>query len=159
MSSFRDDYKAQKEVLRMETQALFPYLIEVTIGDEVKRFANSDLDIVFENNTYKASYFKLSPPERTQTGIKDASITISSLDLQWIKIIRETHEQSSIRFVACIVYADNETYVEPIDDITFKLTNVNWDDTTIKWTMKYDNLLNINMPCVKFTSDICQGLF
>lgn len=153
------DNKAQQEILRMETQALFPYLIEVTIGNEVLRYANTDDNIIFDDNEYIASYFKISPPERTKDSIKDASITISALDGEWIARIRQMNERAKIRFVACIIYDKNERVIEPIDDITFMLTNASWNDTTIQWTMKFDDLLDIRMPCAKFDENICPALF
>lgn len=159
MANLKNDYKAQQEILRMETQAMFPYLIEVTVGNEVLRYVNADEDVTFEGSKFTASYFKLSPPERTQTGIKDASITISAIDGEWIARIRQVQTRSTIRFIAVIMYENGTQVVEPIDDITFKLTNASWNDTTIQWTMKFDDLLDVNMPCVKFSEDVCPALY
>lgn len=154
------DNKAQQEILRMETQALFPYLIEVTIGNEIYRYANTDSNLFFEGYTYTASYFKLTPPERTKDSIKDATITISAIDGEWIAKIRSTQTRSTIRFIACIQYdKNNNQIIERIDEIEFKLTNVSWNDSTIQWTMKFDDLLDIRMPCAKFDEDICPALF
>lgn len=157
---FKTDIKAKTEILRMETRALFPYLIEITVDNEVFRYVNLDEDVTFENHIFTASFFKITPPERTQSSIKDASITISAIDGEWIYKIRNTNNQAKIRFVGCIIYEENnERYIDKIDDVTLKLTEASWNDTTITWKMQYDNLLNVNYPFVRLTNEIAPGLF
>ena len=150
----------------METQAMFPYLIEITtpetddIPSQIFRYANTDTDIVFENNTYEASYFKLTPPEVSDTAVKDATITISAVDETWIEKIRTYQDRSRIRFVAIIKYDESgHQYQEPINDIDMVLTNASWNDTTIQWTMKFDDWMEINMPVGKFNEFTCPALY
>lgn len=155
----------QQQVVRMETQAKFPYLIEITTPDgEVYRYANSDEDIEYEengvSNTYESAYFKVTPPEKTTTGFKDARLTISAIDQFWIEKIRSTNKRSKIRFLAVIVYEENgDKYVEPTEDVTMTLTNATWNETAIEWTMKYDDSMDILMPCTKMTASTYPALF
>lgn len=161
--------KAQLEMVRMQTRAKFPYLIKITTPDnQIFRYANSVNNIEFEYETYEASYFKLEPPEQTENGIKDARITISSIDQVWIEKIRKYQDRSLIRFVAVIQRDEQEIsgithkvieYVEKLDDITFKLTNATWNETTIQWTMKFDDFMEIKMPCQKLTQFIAPALY
>lgn len=163
---------SQKKIVRMETQAMFPYLVEIThVLDEknedgtthkenVYRYANSGENIEFEGNVYQASYFKISPPQKSESEIKDATITISAVDQIWINKIRGSNQRSRIRFIAVIQYDENgRTFVEPLDDITFTLTDASWDESTIQWTMKHDVNSDIKMPCQKLTQSICPALF
>ena len=145
----------------METQAMFPYLIEITTPDEqVYRYCNCDEDISFEGHTFEASYFKLTPPEITETAIKDATITMSAMDELWIERIRTYHERSKIRFVAMIKYDENNPpYSEVINDITMILTNATWNTSTIQWTMKFDDWMEINMPVTKINEFTCPALY
>ena len=151
---------AKQQMLRMETYAKFPYLLEITTPDgSVFRYANSDNDISFGGETYEAAFFKLTPPERTSDGIKDATITISVLDQFWIGKIREYQERSRIRFIAVIEYDDGSHAIEKIDDVSFKLTNASWTETTVQWTMQFDDWMDINFPMVTCSSFICPGVF
>lgn len=155
---------AKQQMLRMETQAMFPYLVEITVPNdtenEIYRYANTSEDVIFEDNTYTASCFKITPPEKTESTIKDAKITISAIDNFWIEKIRETSTRCSIRFVAIIQYEkDNSKYIEKIDDINFMLTNASWTESTIEWTMKFDDRLDVKVPCQKLSSFICPALF
>ena len=153
------------KLTQSEIQASFPYLIEVwkssdTEKEDVLRYVNSTEDKEFEGHTFTAAYFKLTPPEKTEAGIKDARITISSIDQSWIERIREADERYKIRFIAVIVYDDDgNEFIEALDDITFVLTNATWNETSIQWTMKFDEGLEINMPCQKMTQFICPALF
>lgn len=153
---------AQQQMVRMETQALFPYLIEITTPDgNIYRYANSDNDITFENHVFSACFFKLTPPERTDEGIKDAKITISSIDQLWIERIRQYKDRATIRFIAVIQYTNgnNVESIEDIDDLEFKLTKATWNESTIQWTMKFDDWMDIMFPCTKLTAQVCPALF
>jgi len=155
----------QQQIVRMETRAKFPYLIEITDPEgNIYRYANSDTDIEYEENgvtnTFTAGYFKITPPEKTQTGFKDAKLTISALDQVWIEKIRSTQKRSTVRFLAVIMYEeDGNKYAEPTEDVTMSLTNATWNDTTIEWNMKFDDSLDLLIPCNKATSFTYPGLF
>lgn len=155
----------QSKLVKTEIQASFPYLIEIwkssdTDKSDVMRYVNSLEDKTFEGNTFTAGYFKVSPPEKTDSGIKDAKITMSAVDQTWIVKIREADERYRIRFVAAIDYEDDGTeYIEKLDDITFTLTSATWNETTIEWTMKFDEWQDIKVPCQKLSQFICPGLF
>lgn len=159
--------KAKNEIMKMETYAKFPYLIEVTRyytedeldKTEVLRYANCDEDITFEGNIFKASYFEITPPEKTTQEISDAKLTYSAIDQEWITKIRQTEKRAKIRFLAVIQYNDqNVESIEPIDDIIFDLTQAQWNETTIQWNMEFDNLLDVNLPCEELTSLNCPQL-
>lgn len=155
----------QSKLVKSEIQASFPYLIEIwkssdTEKTDVMRYVNSLEDKTFENNTFTAGYFKVSPPQKTDSGIKDAKITISAIDQTWIVKIRETNERYKIRFVAVIDYEDDGTeYIEALDDITFTLTSASWTESTIEWTMKFDEWQDIKVPCQKLSQFVCPALF
>lgn len=156
--------KAQKEMLKMETYAKFPFLIEITrFSDnddiEIYRYVNADKDVEFDGNVYNACYFVISPPEKTTESFSDAKLTLSALDYEWIEKIRTTKRRAKIRFVASIVYEENNIeHIEPIEDEEFMLTNVNWQDDTIQWTMKFDENMDIKFPLEIVDIRICPAL-
>lgn len=143
--------------------ASFPFLIEVWKPSDptnVERYVNATEDKVFEEHTFVASSFRVTPPEKTENGIKDANITISTIDQTWIEKVRTANERYKIRFLAVVNYEEDETeYIEKLDDITFTLTNATWQETTIQFTMKFDEGMDVNMPCQKLDQFVCPALF
>jgi len=157
---------AKQQMIRMETQAKFPYLIEIThytsktdTTGTIYRYANSDKDITYEENTYTASCFSINPPEKRTDTITDATLTISAIDQEWIYKIRQTQKRAKIRFIAIIQYEnDNVESIEAIDDIDFDLSKANWNDTSITWTMEFDTLADIQIPCETVDERLCPAL-
>ena len=152
---------------RQEIQAKFPYLIEVTYNkndgtSEVLRYANTDEDVVYNDNgtekTFTAGFFRLSLPEKTTSGFTDASITISAIDQEWVNKIRSSNKRSTIRFIATIEHYENGTTIEPIEDMEFTLTNATVSETTIQWTMKFDDKFDIQVPYDECNDRVCPAL-
>lgn len=145
--------KAKQLAVRMETYAKFPYLIEITFWDKndnkiVERYANCEEDITFEDYVYKASFFKIKPPSRSNSEISDGTLTYSTIDQSWIQKIRDCKHRAKIRFLACIIYNEdnNVSMVEKIDDMKFTLTKCVWNERTVRWTMMFDDRMNLIIP-------------
>lgn len=153
----------QNLLVQNDVPASFPFLIEIWKPSEpsnIERYVNASDDKEFEEHTFTASYFTVQPPEKTESGVKDATITLSTIDQTWIEKVRTTQERYKIRFVAVIDYDDDGTEsIEALDDITFTLTNATWAETTIQFTMKFDEGMNINVPCQKLDQFIAPALF
>ena len=155
--------KIQNLLVQNDVPASFPYLIEVWKPSDpthIERYVNASVDKEFEGNTFTASYFTIQPPEKTESGIKDATITISTIDQTWIEKVRGTQERYKCRFVAVIDYDDDGTEtIEALDDITFTLVNATWAETTLQFTMKFDEGMSINVPCQKLDQFVAPALF
>lgn len=153
----------QNLLVQNDVPASFPYLIEVWLPSDptnIERYVNASEDKVFEGHTFTASYFSVQPPEKTETGIKDATITISTVDQTWIEKVRSTQERYKIRFVAVVDYDDDGTEeIVSLDDITFNLINATWQETTIQFTMKFDEGMNVNIPCQRLDQFVAPALF
>ena len=165
------DRKAKLLMEKMEVQAKFPYLIEITYRHqddttEVLRYANTDEDINFTEiingvavtHTFTAGFFKLNLPERTSSGMADAIIYISAIDQTWIEKIRSSDKRSTIRFVGAIDYYDGQRKVEPIEDMEFTLTNADANELTIQWSMKFDVLADVKVPYDVCDDRVCPAL-
>ena len=141
--------KGKSKLLGMTTEALTPYLIEVTNPDlGTFRYTNLDSSVEFEGHTFTPAFFELSPPEKTDGQVGNAKITISAVDQEWIVRIRTTRKKSSLRMISCVVYEDaGNVTVEPVDEIPFALTLVDWDEVSISWDMEFDDVMQINIPC------------
>lgn len=151
-------------LVQTNVPASFPYLIEIWKSSDIQkenieRYVNASEDKVFEGNTFQAASFKINPPEKTESGIKDAQITISTIDQTWIEKVRTTNERYKIRFVAVIDYENGSEYIEKLEDITFLLTSATWQETTLQFTMKFDEGMGINVPCQKLDQFVCPALF
>ena len=155
----------QNMVVSSNVPASFPFLIEIWKSSDiqkehVERYVNASNDKVFEEHTFTASYFVVQPPERTESGIKDAQIKISTVDETWIEKVRTTNERYKIRFIAVIDYDESGTeHIDKIDDVTFVLTNASWDEKVLQFTMKFDEGMNVNVPCQKLDQFVCPALF
>lgn len=138
----------KKKILAMDTKAETPYLIEI-VNDDLGtfRYVNAKSDVVYEGNTYTAGYFRLDPPDKNESSIGNATLTMSAIDQSWIEKIRSTQKRSTLRFIAVIMYDENgDSVIEPLEDITMTLTSATWDDTTIQWTMIFDETMDIMVP-------------
>lgn len=142
--------KAKREMLRLRSSASFPYLIEINhpvYG--VFRYVNmtGKKGIEFEGNVYTPAQFHVEPPSQNQDGYSDATLTMASVDQEWIIKIRETNQRATVRFVAVIHMVDGEQhFVEPAEDLLFELTSVSWNRTTISWKMGFVDPLDMNVP-------------
>lgn len=150
------DNKAKQEMLRMETYAKFPYLIEISHSEYgTFRYANCTEDITYNGNVYSSAWFEVTPPERKDNSIGDSKLIISSIDQFWINKIRDTDIRAHLKFIASIQYTNNmqvET-VEAIDVLDFELKKADWDgEFSISWNMTFDDGMGIVIPCDKATS-------
>lgn len=161
----------QNLLVQNDVPASFPFLIEIwkpSDPSNIERYVNAsedkefteEVDGVDETHTFTASYFTVQPPEKNESGVKDATITLSTIDQTWIERVRTTQERYKIRFVAVIDYDESGTEtIEPLDDITFTLTNATWAESTIQFTMKFDEGMSINVPCQKLDQFVAPALF
>lgn len=153
--------KAKSEMLKMETRAKFPYLIEIQAANgNIYRYANTDEDVTFDENVYSACFFTITPPSIEESSIGNGTISFSSIDQLAINIIRSQSEHLKIRFVGAIVYnnkADIET-IEAVEDSEFKLSNVTWDELKVSGTLVFDDWMDIKIPCDVSNSQNCPAL-
>lgn len=158
--------KAKQQILRQRMHAMFPYLIKIhfdSLGDFY--YANTDEDLLYNEKLYTACTFSVKPPDKTESKIGDGSISFSSIynNSEWIKKIRKIprKEQGSVDIVASIIYSADEVIdgIEPIYDSEFVITDVNWDDKdSISITLKFDDGMDIVMPCDIMDEIICPGI-
>jgi hypothetical protein len=152
--------KAEQLIARQQTYAKFPFLIEITHETfGIFRYANSDEDITYEGETYKAAYFTIAPPDKDGGKIGDGQLSISAVDQFWIEKIRTTQIAAKIRFIAAIDYDDGTVSgVEPIEEMDFTLRSVGWNEDVITWAMIFDENMSILVPCDKATALKCPGV-
>ena len=162
--------KAQQQILRQRMHAMFPYLLKITFPSfGTFRYSNTDDDIYYEeddNVTYKytACTFSINPPEKTESKIGDGRLNFSSIynNHGWIKKIRTCPygEIGKVEVVGAIIYTAGQTVdgIEAIYDTEFMLSNASWSDDGISWDMKFDDGMDVVMPCDELDEIICPGV-
>lgn len=143
--------KAKREILRSSTSAFFPYLIEITHEDYgTFRYANTTVSdtIMFEGEAYSPASFSIDPPSQTNTGISNATLTMSAVDQEWIVKIRSTDKKASARLIeaVCMFNDDGEIEVESAESLPFTLAKASWDGVKITWDMEFDDVMGIQVP-------------
>lgn len=142
--------KAKKEILRTSTTSFFPYLLEIYHPNYgTFRYANTSgiEGVTFEGNFYQSASFDIQPPEHTNTGVSNASLTLSAIDQEWIIKIRETHTKATAKLIEAIcIIGENGIEVESAESISFSLTQVQWNDLQITWTLVFDDSMDISVP-------------
>ena len=143
---------AKQKMIRMESMAKYPYLIKITYEDEenvlhTERYVNADEEKTFENEIYQPAFFTVQPPSRDNSTISDGKLVLSTVDQTWIAKVRNAPNRMKCQFVACIEYRDDNTnYIEDIEKITFTLIKASWDESTLSFTMMFDDRLNLLVP-------------
>jgi len=154
---------AKQQMLRQQMHAMFPYFIKIEHEDYgTFYYVNADEDIEYDNQTYMAVTFSIQPPDKSESKIGDAKLTFSAIynNREWVKKIRDTVKRGKITLTGMIVYSAENVVdgIEPIYDTEFTLTDVSWDESTLSWTMKFDEGMDIVMPCDTLDEIICPGV-
>ena len=154
--------KAQAEMLRLETRAKFPYLVDIMYNDGTVayRLCNADEDITFDGNVYTGSVFSLVAPDIKENSIGNGSVSFSAIDQTAIELVRGQSKRLRIRFVGVIQYNDDDSIetVEALEDTEYFLKNVSWDDEKISGTLVFDEFMDVNIPCHVSNSCNTPGL-
>lgn len=142
--------KAKAELLKMQTQAKFPFLIKIVHEDlGTFRYANCDETITYDSEEYLPALFSIDRGARQEGSISNAQLTLSAVDQEWIVKIRSTQKRAKLYFVASIV---NGNEVEPMAEEEYGLKIVNWDELSISWEMIFDETMDILIPSDVATS-------
>ena len=160
---------AEKEILKRECYALFPYLITITdtTTEEVFNYVNmdSDLDVEVDGETvtFEGKAFSVEPGKKSEDDIGDGSLTIYDVATEWIPRIRNKSLEHiyEIEFKSMIKYMDNGSWeLEILSNENYTLKDFSWSDNgAIKCTMVFDENMDINMPIDTLDSLICPALF
>lgn len=143
--------RAKREILRTSTPAFFPYLVEITHEDYgVFRYANISCaeSLTYNGHEFAAAAFTVEPPSQTNTGLSNATLTLSAVDQEWIIKIRETDKKAkAVLIEAVCMYNDDGTIeVEGASSVPFTLAKASWDGVKITWDMEFDDVMGLQVP-------------
>lgn len=161
--------RTEREMMKADCQAMFPYLIAITDRDtgEVYRYSNTDFDIEAEadgeTQVFEGKAFSVVPSEKNDNKIGNGSLTIYDAATEWIPRIRSKSisNRYALEFVSAIRYmADGGWKLEKLENECYTLSNFSWsDDGAISCTMVYDEDMEILMPVDKLDSVNCPAVF
>jgi hypothetical protein len=152
-----------EQIFKLMTTAMFPALIKFTYTEDGitkhLRLVNNTVDMVYDGETYIAASFKYNPPKNSDRKMGNGTLSISCIDQSMIVLIRSLKARATAKVTAAFYYdEDNHLYFEPIDEWTFKLSTVSWNESVAQWTMLYDDRMDIQFPSVKMNSLLCPGI-
>lgn len=151
--------KAKAELLRMQTQAKFPYLIKIEHEDlGTFCYANCDETITYDGNDYEPAFFTIERGSRSEGSISNATLSFSAVDQEWIVKIRSTQKRAKLYFVASIVHG-TPLQVEPMEVEEYTLKLANWDELMISWEMIFDESMDLLIPSDIATSSKNPGVW
>lgn len=143
---------AQQKIVRTNTDASFPYFIDIYYKDKQsvlheEHYVNADEAKVYNGVTYQPMYFSVTPPSMDNTSVTDGKLTMSDIDNGFIEKIRNTQERIKCVFVAGIDYdEDGSEVIEEIETMTFFLVKAQWNESELSFSMLYDDRMNLNVP-------------
>jgi len=153
--------KLQKILAAQRTSAMFPCLIKITHPNYAAMyFANSSMNIIYNNNIYNSASFSIDPPEREGAKIGSATLTMSAVDQFWIQRIREINTPAKLQFIASIIFdeANGSTGIEPLEENDFTCRAANWNELSITWDLVFDerqkNIIT-SMRCIPLNVPGC----
>lgn len=157
--------KAKQQILRQRMRAMFPYFIKITNEDfGTFRYVNADNNMSWGGEEYTACTFSIQPPDKTESKIGDGTLNFSAIynNSEWVRKIRSTIKRGTLEIKAAIIYTDGNIVngIEPIYDSEYTLMDASWDDKSeeIKWTFRFDDGMDIVMPCDVMDELICPGV-
>jgi len=151
--------KVQKLLAEQRKFAEFPFLIKVSHETDLEfpmYFVNASEDVTYKGIIYHAASFSIDPPDRDGSKIGDATLTLSTVDQEWIVRIRRNQKPAKLEFVAVIIYDDTQTgieCIEPLEDMSFTLRAASFNEIAVTWTMVFDENMAINVP-----ADTCNAM-
>ena len=143
---------AKRKIVRTETDASFPFLIQLNYIDSnglpvTERYVNADEQKTFENEVYEPACFSVIPPSSDNTSVSDGKLTFSVIDNNFIQKVRDTQKRMTCVFVAVINYQDGaQEVIEEIETMAFTLIKASWNESEISFTMLYDDRMNLRVP-------------
>ena len=143
---------AKQKLTRTETDASFPYLIEITYTDKqgtvhTEHYVNADEAKEYDNETYYPISFSVTPPSMDNTSVTDGKLSISNIDNNFIEKVRDTQERMKCVFVAVIDYdSSGSEVIEEMETMSFILVKASWNESELSFSMLFDDRMNIMCP-------------
>jgi hypothetical protein len=111
--------------------------------------------LVYNGETYKPATFMFAFPEASTDSVGLAKLSLGSVDLHLINIIRNLTTPLQVRVVA--EYYEDGNFSN-LDGLNFELINVAWDALVISGDLSFKSLLDMDFPSGEFSSLTTPGV-
>lgn len=148
---------ATESINAEQSDEVWLILLEITHPSLVTpiRVVNNTQNIVSNGNTYLASAFTLSLPDDVQ-GLSYVQLEIDNVDRLIVDTIRALATPPSVSL--SVILADTPDSVE-FGPHQMTVSDVDYDASTVKGTLIYEDLLNEPFPGRSFDKANYPGLF
>lgn len=137
--------KAAQQMVRLNSSAYFPILLQIVStafdGGEMC-LVNNKTDLEYGGKTYRAACFEFSPPKYTDKKIGNATLSISTINQEVLIAIREMRERATANVIAAFYYDDGVLTFEPMEEWSFSLRRVSWNELVATWEMIFDDRMD-----------------
>lgn len=154
--------RGKSKINKQNVDAQFIVLADV-YHEDVGHFYYNDsdedidyIDIKWERNPTMT----VVRPEVTSTGVGNGSLSLSTVDQEWIARVRNLNavpgkERFRCRLIGLMKY---DGITELLYDEEYVLNEASWNDSTLQFNMIYDDNWGINIPVVTCNSLIAYGV-
>lgn len=111
------------------------------------RLINAPTAVRYNNKRYLPSVFTYTMPTEDGSKVGNSSITISAIDKRIIELIRSIKTYPIAVIEAFFTQPTDNTYVfSRLYHYEFQMKDVTWDNTTAKWNLVFDPVMQMNVP-------------
>lgn len=145
------------KLFKKRVPGMVPILIKIT-HDELSEsilLTDNNQPLTFEGEIYKPATFMFTFPEQSTDSVGLAKLSMGSVDLQLINIVRNLTTPLQIRVVA-EYYEDGNFSL--LDGLNFELINVGWDALVLSGDLSFKSLLDMDFPSGEFSSLTTPGV-
>ncbi len=153
--------KAAQQLARLSTSAYFPILLEIespVFDGGIIRLVNNTVDLVYNGNTFRAASFEFTPPKNTDKKIGNATLSISTINQEVIIAIRSMQDRAKAKAIAAFYYEEGILNFEPLEEWSFILAKVSWNEIVATWEMLHDDRMETVAIADRLTPQKCPAL-
>ena len=149
-------------LLEQFKKGILPLLVSVKLADQTLYFCNAGEDIEYNGHTYKNFPFTFTRPKMGEDADGTAQLSISSVDMTLIKLIREQTVNGILPILSFdAIYLDigengerDITYLEGYD---FMLQTAGWIAITCTFNLQINIPIGRKFPRITFDSQNNPG--
>lgn len=148
-------------LLEQFKKGVLPLLVSVQLADETLYFCNAGEDITYNGHVYKNFPFTFTRPKLGKDTDGTAQLTISSVDMTLIKLIRQQTVNGTLPTLSFdAIYIDNidgKREITYLEGYKFALQTSSWNAITCTFNMQLNIPLGRKFPRITFDSQNNPG--
>jgi hypothetical protein len=145
------------KLFKKRVPGMTPILVKITheTMTEPILLTDNNQQLTLNGEVYKSATFMFTFPEQSTDSVGLAKISLGTVDLQLVNLIRNLTTPLQIHVVA--EYYEDGNFSE-LDGLNFELINVGWDALVLSGDLSFKSLLDMNFPSGEFSSLTTPGV-